>query len=366
MNVRENRSETETEPPGDNHTDALIDILHNHISGRGTVYRPGHYRRLLQQELVRYTGIPVEYIKFDFISPDVISEIISNLLKPGDEAVLAAPCREDVSAAADMSGSYVINHCAESIHISDPDSLIGRVGKSTGLVYLANPNSVTGIVYSRWELERILKAINPTILLLDESSYEFSWITAVDLIMNYDNLAVIRQFPRLEDIQSIRNYYILGHQHILRHIGAKNVLSESDLDDAAAIAGLRSLAAYNRQARKIREIMLYLSTRLRSLGFHCLSASAGRLPVRVGRSYEVVEVLRNAGINAEDISGQPSMSGYISIFSESDYQSAEIVNIFRSLAAGESDTEIRMGRKLVPAENHDEKHNAKRANAPIH
>jgi histidinol-phosphate aminotransferase len=202
------------------------------------------------------------------------------------------------------------------------------------LVYLANPNNITGTEYSRWELEYILKHIHPVILLVDESSFEYNRITVVDLIEHYDNLIVLRDFPGLPDIQSSRKSYILGDPEILKFFVRKGLPACTDLDDAAAAAGLRSVAIIGRQRRRISENSLFLSTRLRSFGFKCTSTPAGRLIVRLNKADEAVKQLHRAGIEVENLSNRPRMDGYISIMSNSDNDNSQIINTFRTLSAG--------------------------------
>ncbi|MBQ8137199.1 MAG: aminotransferase class I/II-fold pyridoxal phosphate-dependent enzyme, partial [Clostridia bacterium] len=63
-----------------------------------------------------------------------------------------------------------------------------------GNIVLANPNAPTGIALKKEEIERILRADESRVVIVDEAYADFSDENCLDLIHDYENLLIVRTF----------------------------------------------------------------------------------------------------------------------------------------------------------------------------
>ena len=98
----------------------------------------------------------------------------------------------------------------------DLDSLNANA-KDAKLIVISNPNSPTGTILSLNEIEEIVKASN-CLVVIDEAYYEFSKITAKDLIEKYDNVVIVRTFSKALGLAGLRLGYILGKPNYIEQI----------------------------------------------------------------------------------------------------------------------------------------------------
>ena len=98
-----------------------------------------------------------------------------------------------------------------------PGRIIEKISPATKLVCIANPNSPTGTVFPIRDLEKIIKAAskNGALVLIDEADYQFWGYSAIDLVLAYDNLIVIRTFSKALGLASGRLGYVVSTPEII-------------------------------------------------------------------------------------------------------------------------------------------------------
>ena len=106
----------------------------------------------------------------------------------------------------------------------DIDSLDKSIDKNTSLIILANPNSPTGSLIAKKDLEAIIikaKKYNVKIL-IDEAYYEFSSYNCLNKITKYDNLIIIRTFSKIFGLAGLRaGYVVSNHKNIKKYFAIK-------------------------------------------------------------------------------------------------------------------------------------------------
>ena len=95
-------------------------------------------------------------------------------------------------------------------------NLLKSIKKNIDLIILANPNSPTGTLIKKNELEIILKKSNKfnVPVLIDEAYYGFCKITCVPLIKKYKNLIVSRTFSKAYGVAGVRVGYLIASPRI--------------------------------------------------------------------------------------------------------------------------------------------------------
>jgi len=126
----------------------------------------------------------------------------------------------------------------------DIDAMAAAVTPRTRLVFVCSPNNPTGTVVTREELERLLAAVGPDVLVaLDEAYHEYVTDPAaadgLPLLDAHPNLVVLRTFSKAYRLAALRVGYAVGAPEVataLRKVCAP--FSVNTLAQAAAVAAL--------------------------------------------------------------------------------------------------------------------------------
>jgi len=98
------------------------------------------------------------------------------------------------------------------------NNLIRSIDRKTSLIIIANPNSPTGTVIDKIDLEKIIKKANllNIPILIDEAYYEFYNITSLPLIKKYKNLIIARTFSKAYGLAGLRVGYLISNKKIAK------------------------------------------------------------------------------------------------------------------------------------------------------
>lgn len=157
----------------------------------------------------------------------------------------------------------------------DIDSFINC--DAQGLV-IANPNAPTGIPINIKDLERIIKAQQDKIIIIDEAYADFGRDSAASLVEQYENLLVVKTFSKSYSLAGIRCGYALGNEKLINGLNAiKNSFNSYTVNTltekiaAAAISDTQYYAMVCNDVIKTRE---YTTEQLKNLGFNVLPSGA--------------------------------------------------------------------------------------------
>lgn len=129
--------------------------------------------------------------------------------------------------------------------------------KKANVVFLCSPNNPTGGIVERKDIEKILKF--DKIVVVDEAYYEFSDLTCVDLIEEYENLIVLRTMAKGFGIAGLRMGYGIANKEIIKVLNKiKPAFNVNLLAQEAALSALESVDIMNQNVEKIlkdREIL---------------------------------------------------------------------------------------------------------------
>lgn len=88
--------------------------------------------------------------------------------------------------------------CNEDLNF-DVNEILKKINKNISLVIIANPNSPTGKLFNKKDIERIISKSkkNKCYILIDECYFDYSKSSAINLITKYDNLIICRSFSKI-------------------------------------------------------------------------------------------------------------------------------------------------------------------------
>jgi len=224
----------------------------------------------LREALARHHGLDAERIVCGSGSDELIALLVRAYVGPGDEVVYSRHGFLMYPIAARAAGAVPIA-AAEKNLTTDVDALLAAVGKTTKVVFLANPNNPTGTYISAEEVARLHAGLPPSVLLVIDAAYaEFvsrndyePGIARVDaaLANGAGNVVMLRTFSKIYALGGMR----LGWAYCSPVVAdvLNRVRSPFNVNAAAQAAGVAALAdvASVDRAREHNDIWLPWFTR---------------------------------------------------------------------------------------------------------
>ena len=291
-------------------------------------------QRELTLRLSQLADLPVNNIQISPNRNQAIEAIMKAFCQPGETILMSGSSENDIGAVADRCGVRILHHFGPTPFAADPEGIIAGLSAEVKLVYLNNPDYITGALYSQHEIELVLQGLNGAILILDESYCCYPGGSLAKLIENYNNLAVIRTFSIAPDPNSMPPGLILACPGIMEKLTAyytNGMMTISGL--AAASVELNNLDYLRQYNEMIQENMLCLSTKLRGLGIPSRLSPSNFILIKVTRPVKVISCLNRKGIAAQDVGRFERMDGYLKIVIADSTISERILAAFEEMPA---------------------------------
>ena len=150
--------------------------------------------------------------------------------------------------------------------------------KPNGGIIFPNPNAPTGRVLSISEIERLLKANQDSVVIIDEAYIDFGGESAVKLINQYPQLLVVHTLSKSRSLAGLRVGYALGHPDLIDALHrVKDSFNSYPLDrfaQAGAIAAMQDKAYFDKTRQQVISTREKLVSELQSMGFEVLPSGA--------------------------------------------------------------------------------------------
>lgn len=307
----------------------VIDALH-FWTDRGMMnWYPDRDAVRLRTALAEYTRQPFSCIRAFNGADDALTYLIDCLVSPGSEILISPPTYDPVRLRAEYHRGMVKKVLLPDIFRGNIDAVLGAISPETRLVYLANPNNPTGVLYSREEITAILRRRPASFVLIDEAYYEFSGTTVADLVAAFPRLLVVRSFSSAFGLAGLRLGYLLAHEQTLETL--ERILPIPTVATPAQIAGTAAFKSpddLKSNISTIRNSMARMSTALSGMGLTAVPTPANYLLVKVARPAATAEYLAGKLIFVRNCDSLPGLEGYLQITVGDDSTTARILSLF--------------------------------------
>jgi histidinol-phosphate aminotransferase len=199
----------------------------------------------LRTALATLHGVYVDQVVLGAGSDEVLSMTLS-AFAPGRTMVAATPTYDRVLARARAVAADTVLVPVRFGGSYDLDAMASRVDASTGLVYICNPNSPTGSVIGRRELDAFIRKVpDTTQILIDEAYHHYvggsaDYASFLDVPIKDRRIIVTRSFSTVHGLAGLRVGYAIAQPAVaalIQGAGFPNTLSA--IGATAAIAALR-------------------------------------------------------------------------------------------------------------------------------
>jgi histidinol-phosphate aminotransferase len=202
-------------------------------------------------------------------------ELIALLLRcyagPGDEVVysrhgfLMYPINAMAAGATPVAAP-------ERALTTDVDAVLARVTERTRIVFVANPNNPTGTYLGTGEIARLHDGLPPSVLLAIDAAYsEFvnrnDYDPGIALVNRAENVVMLRTFSKIYALAGLRlgwAYCPPAVADVLNRV--RSPFNVGAAAQAAGIAAVRDVEAFNRARAHNERWLPWFSERLQALG----------------------------------------------------------------------------------------------------
>lgn len=228
----------------------------------------------LRQALAKNLGLKVEQIMIGNGSDDILSIAFLAFFN-NDEPVLFPDLTYGFYKV--WAELYRVNYheipLAEDFTINTEDYLADNGG-----IILTNPNAPTGIYKPLNEIEKLLKANQDTVVIIDEAYISFGGQSALSLLNKYNNLVITRTFSKDAALAGLRVGYAIANEPLIAVMNAVkhsiNPYSVDLLAERLATAAVEDWSYYQENAKKIQKTRAWFSEQLVKQGFDVLPSQA--------------------------------------------------------------------------------------------
>ncbi|HBI22579.1 MAG TPA: histidinol-phosphate transaminase [Legionella sp.] len=197
----------------------VIEAL-SHLTGHKIATYPMSINHPLREKLAVKLGVDAPMVTLGNGSDSLFCLLLTCFaLHTGRHVITHDYAFSSYAIQAKTLGIPVVSTVVYGNWAVDIDAMIAACDDKTALVFIANPNNPTGLRVNDSDIERLLKAIPvSTILVLDEAYCEFDHnhrqAFSISLLSTYPNLVITRTFSKAYGLASLRLGYAIAHPQI--------------------------------------------------------------------------------------------------------------------------------------------------------
>jgi len=267
----------------------------------------------VRRKAARHFGVATEELLLTNGTDEALSLVVNTFVGPGDGVLFVEPTYAMYRFYAELAGARIVAPRYDSELCFPWNEVLAALADGPRVFFLPNPNSPTGNLLSRSELRRILRAARRTMVVIDEAYFEFSGLTVIPWIRQYENLIVTRTFSKTTGMAGLRLGCIFVHRELaatMRKAQSPYPVNVAAL--AAAEAAMRDRGFVARTVREVRRGRRELERGLDRLGVRYFPSSGNFLLVYFGeKTRQIVAALARRGILVRDRSSDFGGEGYI-------------------------------------------------------
>ncbi len=243
---------------------------------------------------------------------DFLPHLLGEIAGQTDHLIAAGHVSPDIVIAADRREMKVSEALGVSPFAASPDAALSRIASGSELVYVANPNRITGANFGLTELETLVKAVPNGFVLVDEYYFDYFGITGLTLLEKYSNICVLRSFAAAFGVESSDSGYVAGPQELIDRLRGR--LSGQVITTTiyrTAMASLENDAALDMRLKSLHDEAMRISTELTRRDLQNRITAADFLLLRVKEPTAVGNHLARHKVPCENLDGYPLLKGYL-------------------------------------------------------
>jgi len=278
---------------------AALDQLHLYPDGNAFY---------LKRQLAQKLGVTPENLVLGNGSNEIIEFVSHAFMRPGAEVIVSEYCFAIYPIMARMFGADLVTVPARNLG-HDLPAMLRAVTPRTRVMFVANPNNPTGTLASAEEINRLVRGVPDSVLLvLDEAYVEFldqpADLLALVRSGQKPNLLLMRTFSKIYGLAGLRLGYGIGHPELIAALEKiRQPFNINALIQAGALAALDDEEHLARTRQNNSEGLRYFAAELAKLKLEYVPSAANFLMIRVGDGQKIFDRMQKAGVITRPMAG---------------------------------------------------------------
>ncbi|UCG62470.1 MAG: aminotransferase class I/II-fold pyridoxal phosphate-dependent enzyme [Candidatus Zixiibacteriota bacterium] len=300
----------------------------------------------------RLAGVSTERVfAFGELS-DFLKEFLETFCRPLGTFVSAGLTTPEIAIACDRAGVNLVEVTGVSPFTVDLDSTLSAVAARDNVLYIANPNRVSGACVSLADLVQLAEAVPHGFLIVDETLCDYSGITCKSVQERCRNVIILRSFTAPFGIHTTDAGFSIAHRQLnARMVEAirPNAVSRGVRD--AIVEAISDGQAVGCRRQQIHDESLRLAVDLTKLGIQCRISATDFLLMRVASPKDTGNFLTSHRVPIENLDGYPGMKNYLRYRLSSPAENDELLDAFSRMPThyikmpGFDDKAVRLHRR---------------------
>ncbi len=280
----------------------------------------GHLTRYPEREPVEaivaaHLGLAGSQVALTNGVDEAIHVLFETFLEAGDELLLPVPTYTMYEVYASATDARVVPVLAADDLQFPFERLLAAIAPQTKIIAIANPNSPSGTVATRAQIEEIARRAPHAILLVDEAYFHFCGETVIDLVGVVPNLMVARTFSKAYGVAGLRLGLLAGPVELMHWV--RRVLSPYSVNSLALAClppALEDTPYLDWYVSEVLAARKEFEAALDKAGIRRWPSRANFILVEIGPQHaEFVRLMRTAGVLVRDRSSDPGCDGRVRI-----------------------------------------------------
>ncbi len=288
--------------------------------------------RLLSAELARYHGVRDEQVFVGVGSDDVLA--MSFLTFFNSDVPILFP---DITYSFYIVWAGLFGIPCRMPAVKEDYSIdINDYMQENGGIVIANPNAPTSLYEPVENIEKIVKANQGSVVIIDEAYIDFGGESALKLIDTYDNILIVRTFSKSRSMAGMRIGYAIGNEELICALkGVKLSYNSYTMNMPSIILGTESVkdeAYFKATTDKIIKTRERITGELRDVGFKVLDSHTNFLFIshKDVPALKIFEELKKQKIYVRYFN-KPRLDNYLRVTVGTDEEMDEFMKVLRDI-----------------------------------
>jgi len=243
---------------------------------------------------------------------DLMTQLLTYADGDGRRVITVGYVSADVAIAADRASVALTESHGASPFAGDSDQAIQTIRTGSELVYVGNPNRVTGANFGLTDLRRMSEAVPDGLLVVDEHYFDFYGITALSLPSELDNVIVIRSLTAPFGVGTSEAGYVVANPERIEMLGEQFDWSRI----SSTVYKILNTTLSNRDAltmrlKNIQDESLRLANTLSKRGIQTRISATDFVLIRVGQPRRVQSFLGRHQVQVENLDDTAVLQNYV-------------------------------------------------------
>lgn len=242
-----------------------------------------------------------------------LAGLLRALYRPGSRLQAVGHVTPEIEIAAGQAEIELLEHIGPSPFSGGMEAAFAGNPLPHDILYVANPNRVTGASFSVADLQRMAEAAPNGALIIDEYYYDYFGITGLPLLDGFPNVILLRSFGSTGGLRigDEPGYAIACPQTVEWMKEAAPTAGIERLQARQLIDRLPDEETQAARLRGVHEESLRLAEALTRLGVQCRLSTSDFILLRVADPTRVGNHLTRSCVAIDNLDGYPAMQHYL-------------------------------------------------------